>query len=223
MSKRSILSTQDIQEIFFLIRIESRTLARGLTVCFIVILPFTFLPVLFEEAFTAKSFPDRVPASILYSLGFSLLIVLVAVINNFHDLKDKKWYFDQPAFKSLDFYGRLDGLGSITYSLDTFLLGKLDQYFFRLQLANIEEAHLLLEIIPLVDLNEKEGQADILIEDYGFIPAFFFYKKVKLSDIDLQNPDVIRQLLTNLTAVFHGLGLEGFEIDEHELENDLYE
>src|SRR5688572_7200960 len=125
-----------MKDLLAIIISERRTLLRGMMLSFTLVFPFTFLPTIFSNGFSLQHIIQRVPESTLYTFVFSLFIVGTSVIYNFNNLVHRKRIFDLPAFKTLDFYGRLDGIGSLVSELETFLLGKVDKYYYRLNIID---------------------------------------------------------------------------------------
>lgn len=209
-----------MKDLVLIIKNERRSLLRGLVICFFAVFPFTFLPPILRKGFGLTIIIERFNESILYAAGFALLVVAAAVIHNYNSLVEKKWLFDKPAFKSLDFHGRLDGIGSITRELETLLLGEIDGYFFRLGLLDTESDKPKLEIIPLIDLKNKDAEIKKLKKDHGFRRHYFFGKILLLKKVDLDDPDSIRNLLQNYATILKELGFEPMKIDSALLEED---
>lgn len=209
-----------MKDLLLIIRSERRSLFRGTMICFLVIFPFTFLPPILRKGLSLTTILERFNESTLYALGFALLIVIAAVIHNYNSLVEKKWLFEKPAFKSLDFYGRLDGMGSISRELETFLLGEIEGYFFRLGILEPESDKPLLEIIPFIDLTDKEAEVRELKKENGFRQRFFFGKFIPLKKLDLEDPGSIRVLLEEYAAVFKELNFEPLELDKERLEEE---
>lgn len=199
---------------------ERKTLLKALVIAFLVCFPFTFIPPLLSNGLSLATIIERFNTSSLYALGFALLVVFAAVIHNYNTLVDKKWIFDTPAFKNLEFYGRLDGIGSITRELETFLLGEIGGYFFRLGLHEPENKNPKLEIIPLLDLKEKEAEIKRLKKEHKFQRNHFFGKTLHLNNIDLEDPDSIRTVLEKYADIFRELGLKPLKFDHTKLEED---
>ncbi|MEQ9092081.1 MAG: hypothetical protein RIE52_13385 [Balneola sp.] len=210
-----------MRDILTIIIAERKSLLKGLSISFLLILPFTFLPTLIKSGISFSAIFGRLNDSILYSLGFALILVIAAVIHNYNGLVDRKWYFDLPAFKDLDFYGRIDGVGSIVYDLETVLLGEIKNYFFRLNLIDTDKKNPILEIVPLIDLTNKNQEVDKLKTDDKFQTDFFFGKRLKLNEIDLEDPNGIREILKDLAIKLKDLKFESLDIDEEQLEIDL--
>ncbi len=210
-----------MRDLLTIIVAERKALIKGLTISFLLILPFTFLPAVIRSGLSISTIIGRLNDSILYSLGFSLIVVIAAVIQNYNGLVDRKWYFDRPAFKDLDFYGRIDGIGSVVHDLETVLLGKIENYFFRLNLVDTDKKVPTLEIVPLIDLTEKEIEIEKLKSELGFKTDLFFGMRVSLNEIDLENPKGIKGLLTDLAKTLKELDFESLDVDENELELDL--
>lgn len=114
-----------MRNIINIINIERQSLLKGLAISFLLTLPFTFLPTIIKHRLSIRTIAERFNDSILYSFGFSLIVVIAAIIHNYNGLVDRKWYFDKHAFKDLEFYGRIDGVNSVVHDLETVLLGKL--------------------------------------------------------------------------------------------------
>lgn len=86
-------------------------------------------------------------------------------------------------------------------------------------MVGIDKANPYLEIVPLIDLTEKE--IDELKLEYNFQKNFFFGMRIKLSEIDLADSKAVRIILTKLAKKFNELNFESLELDENELENGL--
>ena len=198
---------------------ERKTLLKGWVISTLLVLPFTFLPTLIEHGFSKEAIKYRISDSILYSLGFSLIVVIAAIIHNYNNLVDRKNIFDKPAFKELEFYGRLDGVGSITSELETFLLGKIGEYYFRLNLIEPESGSTTIEIVPLIKINKDDEIIKELKTKFGFKQHWFFGKKMKLSEEQLNDKFSIKEVLKNIEENLRNLNVKPLEIDEYELEN----
>jgi len=210
-----------MRDIITIIVAERIALLKGLTISFLLTLPFTFLPAVIRSGLSISTIFGRLNDSILYSLGFALIVVIAAVIHNYSGLADRKWYFDRPAFKDLDFYERIDGVGSVVHDLETVLLGKIDNYFFRLNLIDTDKKKPILEIVPLIYLTDKEEEIEKLRLDDKFETDLFFGKRIKLNEIDLEAQNSIRKILKPLAARLQDLNFEGLDVDEEQLEMEL--
>ena len=208
-----------MKDLIFIINAERRTLLRGLLFSFLVILPFTFLPTLINNGWTTAPLVDRIPDSIKYALGFAAAVVAVAVIYNYNNLVERKALWNRPAFTSLEFYGRLDGVGSITRELETVLLGKIGKYYFRLNLLDVDQDNKSIEIVPLVDLKELKSVKKYLIKEMGFTQNFFFGLTIPFSEVDLDNESFIRVKLEQLSTRFEELEIAPYEMDESDLDD----
>jgi|GEM_PF-1016720 hypothetical protein len=210
-----------MRDLLTIIITERKSLLKGLTISFLLILPFTFLPTIIKSGISFSAILGRLNDSIIYSFGFALIVVIAAIIHNYNGLVDRKWYFDRPAFKDLEFYGRIDGVGSVVYDLETVLIGKIETYFFRLNLIETDNKKPILEIVPLIDLTDKEQEIEKLKTDDKFQTDFFFGKRIKLNEIDLEAPNSIREILKDLATRLKNLKFESLDIDEEQLEMDL--
>ena len=210
-----------MRDLLTIIITERKSLLKGLTISFLLILPFTFLPTIIKSGISFSAILGRLNDSIIYSFGFALIVVIAAIIHNYNGLVDRKWYFDRPAFKDLEFYGRIDGVGSVVYDLETVLIGKIETYFYRLNLIETDNKNPILEIVPLIDLTDKEQEIEKLKTDDKFQTDFFFGKRIKLNEIDLEAPNSIREILKDLATRLKNLKFESLDIDEEQLEMDL--
>jgi hypothetical protein len=207
-----------MKDLLAIIITERQTLFRGLTISFLLILPFTFLPTIISSGWTIQPIIERIPDSTLYSFGFSFIVVVASVFQNYNNLVDRKKLFDRPAFKKLDFYGRLDGVGSIVSELETFLLGKVDNYYFRLNIIDPDLKKFKVEIIPLIDFTENEELKEKLKKEYNFREDLLVGQIINLTENDLENENLLWDKLLYLDKILMELGAIKFDVDEHELE-----
>ena len=208
-----------MKDLLFIINAERKTLLRGLLFCFLMILPFTFLPTLFSYGWNKASIIHRMPDSVLYSLLMAAGIVIAAVIYNYNNLVERKALFHRPAFTILDFYGRLDGIGSITRELETFLLGKVGNYYFRLNLLDVDQENKSIEIVPLIDLKYFKEIKKYLVKELGFQQNFFFGLTIPFKEADLDSEHFIRVKLEQLASRFQELEIPPYDIDDEELQD----
>jgi hypothetical protein len=201
-----------MRDIVSIIVAERRTLFRGFVVSFLFILPFTFLPLL-GGGFTWMRISERFPLSVVYTLGFSFLVVLFAVIQNYQNLVERKRLFDKPAFKKLQFYGRLDGLGSIVHELETFLLGKVGNYYFRLNIIDPGGKTIQVEIVPFMDIEGNKELEKKLKKGVGFRQNRFFGLSVKATESDLDDEDFLLDKLVELERALTKLGVKALDVE----------
>lgn len=195
---------------------ERHALLKGMIVSFLVVFPFTFLPVI-SDGLTWNNILARFPKSTLYALAFSFAIVIAAVIQNYNNLVDRKYLLEKPAFARLDFHGRLDGVGSIVNELETFLLGKIGQYYFRLNIINPEKNDFQIEIVPVIDIEEDNQLKEKLKQQYGFADNRFFGITMNATLADLDNEDLLLNKLVEIEKILSDLDIKqpGF------VQNDL--
>lgn len=205
-----------MHDLITILVVERRTLLRGLLVAFLVTFPLSFLP-LMKDGFTWPNILQRFPASTAYALGFSLVVVIVAVIVNYNKLVANKIFFDKPAFSALGFQGRLDGKGSISKELETFLLGKIGDFFFRINLVDTSMGKLKVEIVPLVNLEQNQELFLRMKKDLGFRLNRFFGITMVLTEKDWNNPEFLSDRLYQLVMVLQSFGAEPMEMDERVL------
>ena len=197
---------------------EKNTLTKAWLISTLLILPFTFIPTLAAYGFSWEAIKFRIPYAILYSIGFALLVIIAALIHNYKNIVDRKKFFEKAAFKALDFHGRIDGVGSIVREMETFLIGKFEHYYFRLNLVNTVSQNKVLEIVPLIKIKTDRDLVYFLKSQHGFKEHYFFGKEIVMSDSDLNNKDSIKKILLDLEQVLKSqdakpLALEGREFE----------
>jgi hypothetical protein len=195
---------------------ERLTLLKGLIVSFLLVFPFTFLPII-SDGLTWSNIHARFPMSTLYALGFSLAVVVAAVIQNYNDLVDRKYLLDKPAFAKLDFHGRLDGVGSIVNELETFLLGKIGRYYFRLNIINPDKNNFQVEIVPVIDIEEDQELKAKLRQQLGFTDNRFFGVTMNATVADLENENFLLNKLTEIEKTLSDLDARQPGFAENEL------
>lgn len=208
-----------MKDLLIIVVEERKTLLRGLLFSFAAILPFTFIPTLIEHGWVKEFLIARLYPSTGYALGFAALIVIAAVVQNYNNLRRRKKLFDKPAFTALNFYGRLDGLGSIVRELETFLLGEVGGYYYRLNLVDVDKPEQGLEIVPFIDLEGDRKMEKTLVRAFGFRRVFFFGLMVPLNEQVLNDRSFIRNTLEELSSKFQELNVKPLELTEADLDD----
>jgi hypothetical protein len=208
-----------MKDLLRIIITERQTLLRGLTVSFLLVFPFTFLPTVIINGWTLQPIIQRIPDSTLYALASSFIVIVAAVLQNYNNLFNRKVIFDKPAFKKLDFYGRLDGLGSIVSELEIFLLGKIDKYYYRLNIIDPDLKNFKVEIIPFIDFTDNEQLKEKLKKEYGFREDLVIGQLVNLTELDLENENLLWDRLLSLDKILTELGAVKIDIDENDLDD----
>lgn len=119
-----------------------------------------------------------------------------------------------PAFTKLDFYGRLDKLGSIIHESETFLLGKIGLFYFRLNLIEPNQKPIKVEIVPLIEIKENTELKTKLEKHFGFRHNVFFGQVIIVTQSDLQNKDFLLDKLLKLEATLRHLEAKQLDVDE---------
>jgi len=176
------------------------------------------LPTIIHYGWTLQPIIQRIPNSAIYAFGFSLLVVVVSVLHNYNNLVDRKRIFDKPAFKKLDFYGRLDGIGSVVSELETFLLGRIENYFFRLNIIEPDLQKFKIEIIPLVDYTDNEELQKFLVKEHKFRKNLVLGKEIKVTEEELENEFLLLDKLKQLDNILTEYKAKPLDIDEDELD-----
>jgi hypothetical protein len=207
-----------------IIVIERHTLLRGLVISFLLVFPFTFIPVFFKSGFAIRPIILRIPDSTLYTFLFALITVIAALLQNYNNLVDRKKLFDRPVFNSLNFYGRIDGAGSIVSELETFLLGKIGSYYFRLNIGNFDNKNTTVLIRPLIDLINNKLIMNRLFNEFDFtvdnsVEGILAKQTLILSNNDLENDNYLKDKLLILSDLFVNLGIKKLYFDDLDLDD----
>jgi len=157
-----------MKALLILIVFEWKTLLKGLFVVFLIIFPFTFLPILVSDGFDTDALLNHLPWAALFTFLFSLFILGAALMKNVQSLYYRKKIFDMPAFEKLDFYGRFLGSGSISKDLESMLVGRVNKYYFRIRIENPENENIMVEITPLIDYVGMIELKENLISNHMF-------------------------------------------------------
>lgn len=194
-----------IKNILTILRIEKKTALRGFIVCFIVILPLTFLPII-KDGLTQENIVRRLPVSILYAAGMSLAVVIAAVANNYESLKYKKKYLEKAAFRRLGWEERFAGAGSIVNELEPYLFGKTGPYYFRINITEPTKNDAKIEIIPFIDIKDSDNLKKILKKEHGFQQREYFGLLVPFTKRDLEHENFLLDKIANLASTLEALG-----------------
>ena len=140
-----------------LITIEKKALIKGFFICFVIVFPFTFFPLISEEGNLIELIIDRIPWSLLYTAGFSLAVVLSAIYQNYNRQKDKMDLFKTPAFRSLGFELFTSGHNSVFDEFNVYLNGAFDghHYAIDVEFDQSEKTPENLTIEPILGLKPE--------------------------------------------------------------------
>lgn len=176
-----------------LIILERWTLLKGYILSTLIIFPFTFLPILFSDGPLIGRVIERAPMSLIYTAGFSLLVVMAAVYQNYERQNLKMEYFGMPSIKSLNFESATEGFKSLVHDFNVFLIGKFSDRYWKLDI-----------IVDLEEPGKNQLMINPVINDDSFQDNRSFIKSKKLSmsrDFQLtSNPDKI-EILINLNEI----------------------
>lgn len=206
-----------MRDLITILIVERKGLLRGFAITFFLCFPFTFLPTLIQNGWNLTTIAQRIPASFLYASGFALLVIISAVSQNYKHLIRRKELFDKPAFQNLNFYGRVDGLNSSIAEMETFLIGRVENYFFTIRIQNYDLKKIVVGIEPHIDLSENEDLQIELEEEYHFENQNSFRISVTFSAEELEKGEILWDELMKWDKIFMDLGIKAIEIDEEEL------
>ena len=134
---------------------------KGFLISTVLILPFTFIPVIGQEGSLGVRILARLPWSLLYAGGFALLVVLAALGQNYDSLKSKLVILNSPAFQNLEFKPHISG-HDLFSEIDVGLIGDLKGVGYLLNLVLDAESKKRLLVIkssnhqPIVKLDLRE-------------------------------------------------------------------
>ena len=198
---------------------EGKTLLKGWFFAFLIVFPFTFIPTIIKHGFALDAMKLRVPDAALYALGFATIVVLASLIQNYNNLITREKFFKKPAFKTLKFQSRVNGVGSINYELKTLLVGKLEHYYFALNPIDPESEKNIIEFIPLIETEEDEELIEDLINNHGFVKNRYFALLVPFSDEELNDNHAIENVILGLDNTLKQLNVKPQQIDDDEFED----
>jgi hypothetical protein len=203
-----------MKDFLYLIVYEKRTILRGFLTSFVIILPFSFAPILISKGFDVDAIQNFAPSAIVFTICFSLFVVFVAVMQNYYTLRLRKRIFDKPAFRKLEFYGRFLGLGSIVDDLESVLIGKWDHYFYRLRIVDPEKDKLTVEITPLL-----EDLKSILIKDYLYFETAnnLVSQFLTCNNDELENENLLLERIAEMDSLLHQMKAVAFDVNEIDL------
>ena len=195
---------------------EGKTLLKGWFFAFIVVFPFTFIPTVIKHGFTLEALKARLPDATLYALGFAFIVVLASLIQNYNNLIAKEKIFKKPAFKALEFQSRVNGLGSLSYELQTLLMGKLENYYFALSLPEVEpdSDQYTVEFIPIIETEGYQELVNDLIVNHGFTENHYLSVFVPFSKEELNNPSAIENVILGLDNTLKQLNAKPKPIED---------
>ena len=190
-----------LRSLLSLLMVEKRTLFRGLLICILCIFPFSFLPVIIRNGFDVSLLLVRIPKALVYTIGFSLIVVLASLIHNYNSLVERAWLFKHPAFVKLGFQTYFDGVGSVTKEIEAYLLGKVGHYHYRLHIADPEVKKPIIEIIPCIDVSEADRMMPILMKELVVAGGNPGSIQFAVTRSDLENEEFLLDKLKTLSKI----------------------
>ncbi len=197
-----------------IMKTQTRTIIKWFIICFCIVLPFTFIPIVLKHGISPSFLVERIPVSSLYALGFSVFIVIMAMANDYKSYSQRIRLLQKPAFADLDFQSGISGLDTGLESLDAFIIGKVNRYFFRLNIIITEETNTEVEIVPVIDIDKNPDLKALLEQQYGFSDRCFFGLIIEVIDEDLNNGTFLKEKLDYLAQEFEKINVEPIDISE---------
>lgn len=184
---------------------------------FLLVLPFTFLPALFRHGISWSVIAQRVQASALYATLIATGIILIALLNNYEKLLQKKRIYELPAFTALNFSGAVEGYNSIIKELSTYLFGKAGNYFFRVNVLNPASQELIIEISPLIYVGQDASLLERLILELGLKENLYLSRILRLTEEQLQEQDILQREVTKLAEELALLNVQPLTLEDNSL------
>ncbi|MDX5417963.1 MAG: hypothetical protein LPK09_02015 [Hymenobacteraceae bacterium] len=207
-----------MKDVFTIIITERTSLLRGFFVVFLLVLPFTFIPAIFRYGFSLQVIGQRMQESMLYSALFAAGVIVVSLLNNYEKLQQKKRLYDFPAFTELDFEGAVEGYNSIIKELSTYLIGRVGNYFFRVDIINPDQKNLKVEIAPMIYIGQNHDLLEKLLHELNLKENLYLARVLRLSQEQLFEPDIVRNELIKLSDELNCMGVTPLEVDPHTLQ-----
>ncbi|WP_299989126.1 hypothetical protein [uncultured Pontibacter sp.] len=204
-----------MNDLLTIITNEKRSLMRGFLVVFILVLPFTFIPVLFTQRFTAETFSQQLPEKALVAALIAGAIIILLLLNNYEKLLQKKRLYDLPAFSSLHFNGAVEKYNAIVKEISTYLFGKVGNYFFRVNITNPRQHNIQVELSPLIYVGQDHELLDRLMQELQLKENLYLSRVINLPEEELQHSDIIRNELLKLSDELSRLGVTPMAVDEN--------
>lgn len=154
------------------------------------------------------AFYRGIPYSLLYGLGFSLILMVILVSHCYDNLQKSKKVFFKPVFDKLGFEGYIDHQGSVVKELKTYLFGKLNQYYYRINVIEHVTQKYTVQIIPFVQIKDHKELAMDLQQKYGLSEDWIFNNYMSLSKDDLVNEYFLYNQLLESDRILIKLGVK---------------
>jgi hypothetical protein len=203
-----------MNDLITIITAEKRSLLRGFLVVFFLVLPLTFIHVIFRYGFSLQAFSQHLPEMALYAALIAIGVILYALLNNYEKLLQKKRLYDFPAFSELHFSGAVEGYNSIVKELSTYLFGKVGNYFFRVNIVNPKQKNVQIELSPLIYVGHNQVLLNKLMQDLNMKESLYLSRVLFLPEEELLQSDVIKSELIQLSDELDKLGVTPLSVDE---------
>ncbi|MBD1398674.1 hypothetical protein H9Q13_15990 [Pontibacter sp. JH31] len=200
-----------MKDLFAIIKTESASLVRGFLTIFLLALPFTFIPALFRNGFSMHVIGQRLPGSLLYSAILATGVILIALLNNYNKLQQKKRIFDLPAFTELGFEGAVEGYNAIIKELSTYLIGKVGNYSFRVDIIHPKQKNITVEIAPMIYIGQNQALLNRLVQELHLQDNLYLARILYLSEAQLYERDTVRKELARLSDELSRMGVTPLE------------
>tara|TARA_Y100001972_G_C7659537_1_gene332468 strand:+ start:350 stop:952 length:603 start_codon:yes stop_codon:yes gene_type:complete len=190
-----------------LLLLERKTLVKGWVLCFVVCLPFTFLPVMFGDGDLWQDIANRIPISLLYSAGFSTALCLSAVVINYDRQSIKLKLINKPAFKHLNAKLIPKGQGSLSEDLSFYLTADHNEFHYTIDILIDLEDHKKQTIVITPEMLEAGSHEmirkykDLLKKEYKVTSNKYRIElQFKPEDINLEDPTGLVKHLSLIEA-----------------------
>lgn len=203
-----------MNDLLIIINTERRSLLRGFIVVFMLAFPFTLLPFVIRHGFSTQYMGLFLPDSLLYAALFAVGIVFIALLNNYEKLLQKKRLYDLPAFAALNFSGAVEGYNSIIRELSTFLIGKVGDYFFRVNIVDPSKKELKIEVSPLIYVGTDTELLNRLMQELHLQEDLYLSIILRISEEELQQKDVLLNEIKRVSSELTKAGVTPLAVED---------
>lgn len=206
-----------MKELITMVVNERASLLRGFTAIFMLVLPLTFVPTLIRHGFSSYILQQHIPESMLYATLIATAVIVIALLNNYEKLLLKKRLYSFPAFAALEFEGGVEAYNSIIKELSTYLIGKIGNYYYKLDIIHPERQRFQVEVAPMIRIHQNSTLLDRLINELHFKENFYLSRVLAFSEEQLLEEDILKKELLKLSDELSSLGVAPLEINTDQL------
>lgn len=192
---------------FSLVKHSSNSLTRGFLVLFALALPLALLFLVLREDTTALPFTAQLTRAAAYAALVALAIVLLLLLRNYEKLLQKQRLYSLPAFAELHFDLATESYSAIVQEHSTYLLGRVGDYNFRVNLLLSSKNSVGVEVSPLVYIGQDQNLMHTLMRELQLEERLYLTRMLWLTEKQLQDPGILQPELQQLAAALRQRGV----------------